>query len=145
MSEQIPTVRARRFELLDATGRVRAVLAVRKERPYLAFLDDERRERISMGLDDLGSPTIAVGDRRGVWAGLTSQPDCTGWFIEQGGVFRANVLVGARGEILAQLADQHGHLRLEVGVDRFGRPVYGLHRRHGEPYQVRRGWRWGRV
>ncbi len=70
-------VRAQKFDLVDAQGRVRAVLSVNdKGSPELRLVDKEGRGRATLGLQDDGSPGLALWDEGGmartvldVWVG----------------------------------------------------------------------------
>ena len=60
----------------------------------------------------------------------------TGLAIGDGETVRAALFTTDRRDIGLQLCDRHGHPRLEIMVDSFGRPLIGWHRRYGERFRV---------
>jgi hypothetical protein len=58
-------VQARRFDLVDANGRVCATLGTDFQGPYLNFYDNGGRERAAMSLEGSGTPAINLTDSKG--------------------------------------------------------------------------------
>lgn len=57
------TVRATRFELVDADGRVRGELALRDGAPVLSLLDEAGQDRLTLNHDAGGSALLIRDDR----------------------------------------------------------------------------------
>lgn len=58
-------VRARRFELLDAAGRVRCFLGEGDGRVGLAMFDESLKERLTLQLESDGAPILSIRDGSG--------------------------------------------------------------------------------
>jgi hypothetical protein len=58
-------ITAHRFEAVDSSGKLRVVIDATVGPPLIALLDAERKIRVSMGLDFLGSPSISLSDAPG--------------------------------------------------------------------------------
>ncbi len=61
----VPVVRAAAVEIVDATGRVRAVLDAAGRRPALVFYDTDGRRRLSLALGLQGNPELVLSDSGG--------------------------------------------------------------------------------
>jgi len=58
-------VRAKRFELVDAEGRVRGALELVGVEPRLVLYDEKSRQRAKLLLGPDGSPTLVLRDEKG--------------------------------------------------------------------------------
>ena len=99
-------VRARRFELVDAAGEVRAVLAVDGDGTGLVLLDAAGRPGVGLTVLPEGRP------------GLT--------LLDAAGVGRAGLVVNADGSSVLSLHDAVGTARAALQVNAGGNPVLGL-------------------
>ncbi len=119
-------VRAQRFELVDAEGRVRALLAMSLDgRPGLAFLDEKGEGRAGLVLGTDG-PTLELWDKKGkLRARLAVHPDLGPALTlhDEQGVMRAGLLAGTDGRPGLAFLDEKGKplTLLGVGVDAGGK------------------------
>ena len=122
-SSAVPdVVRARRFEAVDAAGRVRAVLDAIIDIPKLVLFDAAGKERAGLALSLDGRPELVLQDAAGrVRASLHLGTDGMPWLVlrDPAGKLRAWLLLSEDGSPSLGLADKHGNLRavvLESGV-----------------------------
>jgi hypothetical protein len=131
-------VEAPGFQLVDSQGRRRANLALTDSgQPYLSLLDAQQRTRVVVRLDDSGYPEIVFWDQNARQT-LILANSAYGSLIGIGadGVPRILLSVGEQRDAFIRLDDPHGAARLEVAVDRYGRPTAAWRRRPGERYWV---------
>lgn len=65
MSSAPEVIRAQRFELVDAEGKVRGALGIGRGQPVLAFADEAGKTRVLLGLSDDGTPGLGLADAEG--------------------------------------------------------------------------------
>ena len=121
-------IRAQRFELVDAEGRLRAVLTD----AGLVLYDEKGKSRATLSLDTDGRPTLSLSDERGklrAMLALDGSPTLMLW-DEQGEV-RATLSLFSGGPGLS-LCDEKGKTRALLALLN-GRPSLVLADEKGQP------------
>ena len=120
--ETVPLVRAHRFELVDAAGRVRGVLNVNQAGlPGVALLDEAGAVRLLAGANPQGGYGVSVRDPGGVIrfsAGGGGAQGFVGVNVRDGsGAIRANLFATDDGAATAvQTWDEAGRVRAFMGA-----------------------------
>ncbi len=109
---EVPEViRAKRFELVDADGRVRAALGLGRGQPVLAFADTGGKARVLLALSDDGTPGLGLADGDGeVRAVLRVRGDGSPSLElrEEHEQTRATLEVSGDGDAMLRLFDKDG-------------------------------------
>lgn len=116
------TVRATRFEVVDATGRVRAVLSARVDGPGLVLLDAKGTERVALVTTEAGGPVLFLNSAAGKKQALLAMWKADGPELEMydaAGQTRAMLMV-YKGQPALYLNNAAGKKRAAVAVDDTG-------------------------
>ena len=106
-------IRARRFEVVDGGGKVRAILGAQDESSGLMLLDDNGQSVAELAVsDELGSTTLSMYDLRGS--------------------LRASIDLDHSGSPNLALYDLAGELRVSLGIADGNAPVLDVSGPYGE-------------
>lgn len=135
----VDTVRARRFELVDASGGVRAVLGTQADSGAPGFLvsDSAGRPRLALHVSPDDAPALDLLDASGsprvhVALGSDGAPVLT-LFGPSEKPAQALLIVGADGGAHLRLTQADGHTRLFISLQPDGTPYLSLMDGDGRP------------
>jgi hypothetical protein len=125
MSQQDKVIQAQEFQVVDHEGRVRAAFGLDgDDSPGLDLFDRMGERRLSLLLADESSGILSFEGSPGLRVAIVSLANFSGLaMVDGGGARRAMLALNDRGDAFLQLCDQHGRPRLEVTVNRHGRPT----------------------
>ena len=131
-------IRAQRFELVDAEGRVRiemSIAGLSGQAPGIRLLDEKGTGRAGLVLFRDGRPGLALSDEKGaVRAGLgllrDGRPIMT--LSDEKGEARAALSLLSDGSPILWLRDEKGKLRATLAVFPDGNPILGLYDEKGK-------------
>jgi len=124
-------VRAQRFELVDAKGKVRIQLGIGGkdgQAPGAGLFDEKGQLRAALAVGADGSPFLSLYDEKGNGrAGLSAVPEGTGLTLyDEKGKGRAGLSLVANGNPLLGLYDEKGKVRAGVTLLADGAPRLDL-------------------
>lgn len=125
-------LRATRFELIDSTGRVMAVLgSADGKTPQLELRDAKGTPRVYMGIrESNGEPEFTLNGKDGkkrAWLSLTSVGGANLMLIDNEERARINMLTTPDGDPFVHLLDANEVSRASYGVNSDGIPMLELH------------------
>jgi hypothetical protein len=127
-------IRAQRFELVDASGAPRAILAMGDSGAMIEVLDEAGQARAQIVQTPEGEYAFAILDAHGTqrWGVGTTKRGFVGMGMRDGsGTFRANMQVADDGSYAGfRAADEHDAQRLFLGLRNDG-SGYGLELQDG--------------
>jgi hypothetical protein len=136
-------VRAQRFEVVDAEGRVRGEIGLGTDghTPGLMFCNDKGKVCAMLVVSPDGSSSLMLSDAKGgtrgaLMVGSDGRPNLWLYDGNAKGKLRAALSVGSDGQPSLGLYDAKGELRAALGTDSGGRPSLGLADEQGKPRAV---------
>lgn len=132
----VNVLRATRFELIDASGRVMAVLgSADGKTPQLELRDAAGKPRVYMGIrENNGEPEFIMNGKDGkkrVWLSLTSVGGANLMLIDNKERGRINMLTTPDGDPFIHMLDENEVGRAAYGISNDGVPKLELHDAEG--------------
>jgi len=110
-------IQAEGFELVDESGKTRALLGVSKVGPTLALFDQNAKASAGLGVSDVGIPGAS----------------CPGFVLrDRNGMLRVRLNLKESGEPVLALYDQNGKTRASLFMDESGAPGLALYGADGK-------------
>jgi hypothetical protein len=114
--EEVPevpgTIRARKFELVDEHGKVRAAIEIHRGLTGIVLVGLDGKHRVGLWLNADGQPSVGLRD--------------------SGGRMAFMMALGHNEARMLTMADKEGHVRLALSVDPHGTPEVHLISEKGE-------------
>lgn len=136
--ESVPKrIRAQEFDVVDASGGVRAALLVSENGagPSLKLYDQNGEPCVVLGMGDSG-PALGLCDRTGttrIALAMLADGEPTLSLYDQNDTARAVLAIFAKsGQPMLGLADQNGKSRIGLGMTKSGQPMLGLYDQDGK-------------